>query len=228
MTSPLVIVGAGGFGRETADAVMAVNDDGPTWQLLGFADDDPALRGKSVAGVEVLGPIDQVLQTFPDVMMIVATGRPDNYFSRSRLVRRLNLPRQRFASLVHPAASVARRATVGAGTVLLAGVVVTAEATIGDHVAVMPATVITHDDRIGDYATLASGVRLGGSVSVGTGAYVGAGALVREELEIGSWSLIGMGSVVTESVPPAQRWFGIPARFRSDVDVPPDLVSPPA
>ena len=75
----------------------------------------------------------------------------------------------------------------------------------------------THPRRshtIEDYATIASGVRLGGTVHIGTGAYIGAGALVREGVSIGAWSMIGMGSVVTRDVPAGQLWFGSPARNR--------------
>ena len=38
----LVIVGCGGFGREVADVVDAINEIAPTFELLGFADDAPS------------------------------------------------------------------------------------------------------------------------------------------------------------------------------------------
>lgn len=223
MSTPLVIIGAGGFGRETAEAVAAVNDAKATWDLVGFADDDPALAGKTVAGLEVLGAPEEVLPRHPEARVVVSTGRPDDFSSRPRIVARLGLEPGRWAKVLHPGASVARRASVGDGTVILAGVVVTAEARIGDHVAIMPGTVITHDDVVGDFATLAAGVRLGGGVSVGEGAYVGSGALVRQGLSVGAGCLIGMGSVVTRSVPAGEEWFGVPARRRPPAGVPTDL-----
>ena len=51
MSRGLVLVGAGGFARETAAAVHAINDARPTWALHGFLDDDPALPGTHRAGV---------------------------------------------------------------------------------------------------------------------------------------------------------------------------------
>ena len=223
MTRPLVIVGAGGFSRETAEAVRAINDVRPTWDLLGFADDDPRLAGRSLEGLPVLGPVDEVLAAHDNASVVVCTGRPDNYFSRARLVARMNLPAHRYATLIHPAAAVGPSSSVGAGSVILAGVVVTAAATIGDHVAIMPGTVITHDDVLEDFTTVTSGVRLGGSVTVGRGAYLGAGCLIRQDLSIGVWSLVGMGSIVTRPVPDAEVWFGNPARRHDSVDVPADL-----
>jgi sugar O-acyltransferase (sialic acid O-acetyltransferase NeuD family) len=217
---PLLIVGAGGFGRETAAAVRAVNALAPQWDLLGFLDDDPTLLGRRFEGATVLDSVDAGIAARPSAHVVVCTGRPGNYFTRCEIVRRLGLPTERYATVVHPAASIAPTAVIGPGSVVLAGTVATAECRIGHHVAVMPLVAITHDDRIADFATLASGVRLGGGVDVGRGAYLGAGALVRESLTVGAWSLVAMGAVVTRAVPPAELWMGVPARHRGDIDVP--------
>ncbi|MFV2100541.1 acetyltransferase [Micromonospora sp. LOL_024] len=207
----LVIVGAGGFARETAAAVRAINGVRPTWRLRGFLDDNPALRGTQRAGLPVLGVID-LLADLPDAAVVICVGNPRDYAARQRIVRRLGLPAERYPTIVHPAAQVGAGSAVGPGTVLLAGAVLTADVTVGAHVAVMPQVVLTHDDRVADHVTLASGVRLGGGVVLGTGAYLGAAALIRESVTVGEWSLVGMGSVVLRDVPPAEVWLGNPAR----------------
>ncbi|MEZ0090339.1 acetyltransferase [Streptacidiphilus sp. EB129] len=208
--SGLVILGAGGLARETAQAVL---DDGRR-VLLGHLDDNPALHGGAVDGVPVLGGCDLVHQLPSDVEVVACVGSPGDYASRARLVRRLGLPRHRYATVVHPTAVVSRSSSVGPGSVLLAHTVLTAAVTVGAHVAVMPHTVLTHDDVVEDFATIASGVRLGGSVRISRGAYLGAGALVREGVTVGAWSLVGMGSAVLGDVPPGQTWVGVPARAR--------------
>jgi sugar O-acyltransferase (sialic acid O-acetyltransferase NeuD family) len=217
---PLLLVGAGGFGREAAEAVQAINSVTPRWKLLGFLDDDEALQGKDLDGTRVVGTAADI-HRFPDAEVVVCAGSPAHYGARKQLVSRLRLPVARYPTLVHPFASVASSARLGPGTVLLAGAVVTGRAVVGAHVAVMPGVVITHDATVGDYVTFASGVRLGGGVEVEEGAYLGSGALIREHLKVGTWSLVGMGSVVLEDVPPYEVWVGQPAhRLRSSIVLP--------
>lgn len=221
---PLVLVGAGGFARETAQAVLAINEVRPTWDLRGFVDDDVRLEGSSVDGLPVLGPVEWVHEA-EHAQVVVCTGHPGNYFSRRLIVARLQLDPSRFATLVHPAAVVPRSAEIGPGSVLLATVVITSGVRVGCHVAVMPAAVLTHDDVVGSYATFGSGARLAGRVTVGLGAYIGAGALVREDTRIGDWALVGMGAVVTGDVPRAEVWAGVPARRIRSVTLPDDLAA---
>lgn len=219
----LVIVGAGGFARETAAAVRAVNRVHPTWRLCGFLDEDPALHGTERAGLPVLGGLD-ALDKLPDAAVVVCVGNPRNHTGRQRLVHRLGLPAERFATVVHPSAEIGSGCVVGVGSVLLAGTVLTADVTVGAHVAVMPQVVLTHDGRIEDHVTIASGVRLGGGALLRAGAYVGAGALVREGVTVGAGSLVGMGSVVLRDIPPGQVWVGAPARLLRPAAVPVDTI----
>ncbi|MFK0117961.1 acetyltransferase [Streptomyces sp. NPDC090994] len=207
MTTPLVIVGAGGFARETAQAVLAAG----AFELLGHLDDDPALHGTETDGVPVLGGCDLV-HGLPEARVVICVGNPRDYAARARLVRRLGLPEERYATVVHPTAAVSATSTVGPGSVLLAHCALTAAVRVGAHVAVMPQVVLTHDDVVEDFATLASGVRLGGGARLARGAYAGSGALVREGTTVGAWSLIGMGSSVLGDVPPGEVWVGSPAR----------------
>ena len=218
----LVLVGAGGFARETAEAVKAINAIHPHFDLLGFVDDDPTLAGAKVDGLPVLGPLSEVAH-LPQAQVIVCTGNPGNYFSRKRIVRRLALDPARYATVIHPAAVLPESCWIGPGSVLLAGVVATAAVSIGAHVAVMPTVVLTHDNEVGDFATIATGVRLSGAVRVREGAYLGAGALVREGREVGAWSLVGLGAVVLGDVPAYEVWAGVPARRLRQVEVPADL-----
>jgi sugar O-acyltransferase (sialic acid O-acetyltransferase NeuD family) len=218
----LVLVGAGGFGRETAQAVHALNRAGAEWRLVGYIDDDPARHGDVIDGTLVLGGRDRI-EHLPHAFFVVCTGRPSDYTSRQRIVSELKLPQERYATIIHPSCAVSQSSSIGPGSVLLAYVTLTAAVRVGAHVLIMPHTVLTHDGTVDDYATLASGVRLGGGVRIRKGAYIGAGAIVGEGRTVGAFSLVGMGAVVTHDVPPREVWAGLPARHRRMADVPYEL-----
>jgi sugar O-acyltransferase (sialic acid O-acetyltransferase NeuD family) len=216
-SAQLVLVGSGGFGRETAEAVRAINDAErartrqPRWELLGFLDDDEARWGECVSGTHIVGGLEK-LDELPDAHVVVCTGHPGDFRSKKRIVERLGLPAERYATLVHPAAVVPESCRPREGSVILAGTVATTDVDIGAHVAVMPQAVLTHDCRLDDFATLGAAVCLAGRVHVDEGAYLGAGCQIRGDLTVGAWALVGMGSVVLGDVPAGETWAGVPAR----------------
>ncbi|MGP0051716.1 MAG: acetyltransferase [Solirubrobacteraceae bacterium] len=215
----LILVGAGGLAREIADAVRAINARAPTWDLIGFVDDDPCKHGTYVARLPVLDAVEAVHE-YPDAQVVLCTVRPDNYVSRRLLAERLGLDEQRYATITHPTASVGSTCEIGAGSVLLAHTVLTAEVVVGRHVVLMPQVVLTHNVCVDDHSTLAAGVVLGGSCHIGQGAYIGSGACLREGITVGEQAMIGMGSVVTRDVPSERLWFGAPARDMSPAPLP--------
>ena len=211
MSTPLLLIGAGGFARETIELVRAINREAPTWELAGLLDDDPELRGRELLGVPVLGPCAAV-EEYPEVAIAACVASPRDPLRRLRLVARLGLSLDRYATLVHPRATIADSASIGPGSVIHANAVLTADIDIGWHVAMMPAVVLTHDDVVEDGVTFAAGVKVASGVTIAVGAYIGAGALLREHISVGAGAIVGMGAVVTRPVPRGEVWYGSPAR----------------
>ncbi|MGM1061219.1 NeuD/PglB/VioB family sugar acetyltransferase [Saccharothrix sp. Mg75] len=205
---PLLLVGGGGLAREVLAAVRLLPE---RWRPVGALDDDPARRGADLDGLPVIGGSDLVHE-MTDAAVLVCVANAHRPRGRLGVVARLGLPEDRYASVVHPAASVAAGAVVGPGTVLLAGAVVTTPLRLGAHVVAMPHVLVTHDDEVGDGVTFAGRASLGGSVRVGEGAYLGQGSAVREGVSIGAGAVVGMGSVVLTDVPAGEVWAGNPAR----------------
>jgi sugar O-acyltransferase (sialic acid O-acetyltransferase NeuD family) len=217
----LIILGAGALGREIAEAVRAVNEIGPRFDLEGFLDDAAGDLDPTQLSAPLLGSLDDV-HAHDGAQFVFALATPRRVGLRAEVSARLGLALDRFATIVHPACSLAASTRIGSGSVLLAGVVTTAGVEIGNQVVVMPNTVFTHDARIGNFATFGAGVQLAGRATVGARAYIGAGALVRENVTIGEGALVGMGAVVTRDVPTGEIWAGVPAR-RIDAPIPPGV-----
>jgi sugar O-acyltransferase (sialic acid O-acetyltransferase NeuD family) len=205
---PLLLLGAGGLARETLAAVRALPD---VWRPVGALDDDPRLHGRQIDALPVLGEVEQV-HDHESTAVIACIANVRRPASRAALDARLALPAERWATIVHPAASLAQGVEVGYGSILLAGAVVTAPQRLGHHVVAMPHVVLTHDNQVDDYATLAGGATLGGGVRIRPSAYLGQRSVIREYVEVGEEAVVGMGSVVLSDVPARETWAGVPAR----------------
>jgi sugar O-acyltransferase (sialic acid O-acetyltransferase NeuD family) len=202
----LLLIAASGLARETAAVVAR----GSRWNLLGYLDDAPGLAGATVSGKPVLGGIGAIRQ-HPKARLLVCAGKGQTRRAIVARLQKLGVTVDRFATLIAPDVHVPASCSIGPGSIVLSGTVMTADVSVGAHVVAMPSVVLTHDDVVGDYATLCAGVTLGGSVTVGEAAYLGMGALVRERLTVGAESILGMGAVLLHDLPRGEIWAGLPA-----------------
>lgn len=205
----VAIVGLGGFGRELAALLHSGRSD-PQLHLVAIFDDDKSLHGASLWGIDVCGPTTSVRETGD--LVVITVGSPRNRNIRKQVAVRLGLPDERYATIVARDAYVGPGCSLGAGAVIMPGVVCTADLAVGRHTSVMPNCTLTHDTRVGDFVALGAGVQVAGGVTIGDGAYIGSGASLREGVRVGKESLVGMGSVVLKDVPDGEVWAGSPAR----------------
>ncbi len=204
----LVIIGAGGFGRETAALVEAINTASPAWTLRGFVDDDTALRDGRLLGYPVLGDLDWLVAQ-SDLHYVIGIGHPA---TRRAIAHRLEATRLQAATLVHPDVPHHRTNAVGAGSIICRGATFTVDTTVGRHVIVNLHCTVGHDARIGDFSTLHPGVHLSGASRVGPASEMGTGAVLLPEVSVGACAVVGAGAVVTRDLPEACTAVGVPAR----------------
>ncbi|MFB6247610.1 MAG: acetyltransferase [Salinibacter sp.] len=206
--SPLVIVGAGGLGREVAALVEALNGGTPTWDLIGFVDDADALQDTSVMNYPVHGRVDTLAKRSA-LSYVLAIGDGQ---SRRDVAGRLDDAPAQPTTLVHPSVSIHRTTTLGEGAILRNGAAPTVDVTIGPHAVVDQHCTVGHDCVLDPFATLHPGVRVSGSVHLGQGATIGAGAVILPDTTIGAHATVGAGAVVTEDLPAGRTAVGVPAR----------------
>ena len=207
MVDPLVIVGAGGHGREVLDVVEAVGG----FEVLGFVDDgepDEALLGDR--GHRLLGGVGSI-PDLGEVAYVVGIGDPR---IRMDVVSRIgpSAAARPAPALVHPMASTGTRCAMGPGTVVAAGARLTTNITVGQHCYLGPNVTVGHDAVLHDGATLYPGAVVSGNVTIGRAATVGAGASVKQGVHIGTGAFVALGAGVVRDVPDGMTVAGTPAR----------------
>jgi sugar O-acyltransferase (sialic acid O-acetyltransferase NeuD family) len=205
-----VILGAGGHGREVAQALQTgLGPSSDRIELVGFLDDNPELHGRVLRDLPVLGPIDRI----PDdvELCVLGVGYPE---VKRRIVERVRAARDLgWPAVVHPwSEAVEHWEEKEVGIFVQAGVMVTTDVEISPFVTINVGCTVSHDCELGEYCTLSPGVNLGGGVKVGEGAFIGIGATVIQGVQIGAWSVVGAGAVVTRNVEPNSVVVGVPAR----------------
>jgi acetyltransferase EpsM len=202
---PLLIYGASGHAKVVLDAALRLE----AFEVLGIVDDDPTRHGRALFSVPILGDCAQLdSPALRHCEIVVAIGRND---ARMEIVSRLTERGCAFAAVIHPAAQIGVGASVGKGTVVMAGVVVNSDTAIGEHAIINTGATVDHDCSIGDYAHIAPGAHLAGGVCVGAMAHIGIGASVVQSVSIGEGSIVAAGASVVKDVPAGVIVGGVPA-----------------
>jgi sugar O-acyltransferase (sialic acid O-acetyltransferase NeuD family) len=204
----VLVLGAGGHGQIVADILLAMAREGCAVEAVGFLDDDASLHGKTFLGIPVLGP-RSALRSFHHDSLVVAIG--DNR-KRSLIVREVLESGERLVSAIHPKAVIARDVSVGAGSMICAGVVVNTATFIGEAAILNTGSTVDHHNAVGPYSHIAPGAHLGGNVTIAEGAFIGIGAAILPRCRVGAWATVGGGAAVTRDVPDGQTVVGVPAR----------------
>jgi sugar O-acyltransferase (sialic acid O-acetyltransferase NeuD family) len=164
-------------------------------------------RGHSVLGGDE--DAEALYNKYGDVPLLVT---PDEPGVRKSLVDRYSALGFRFASGVHPLASVSPSADLGTGVIVHTFAHVSTDAHVGDFVRVNACANVMHDCVVGDFTTVAPNAVLLGRVTVGESSYIGSNATILPDVRVGEGSVVGAGAVVTKDVPDGVTVAGNPAR----------------
>jgi sugar O-acyltransferase (sialic acid O-acetyltransferase NeuD family) len=206
----VVILGAGGFARETYWVFLEDNEEKRKWNVLGFIDDKPSLQGEVLCDLPVLGGFDWLEQhAAKNFQVICAAG--DNQ-TRKILAERAAALGLRFCRVVHPSVRMSRWVEIAPGTIIAAGSILTTQIKLAPHTLVNLNCTIGHDTVIGAYCNINPGCQISGGVNFGEGVYFGTGAVIIQGKRVGDWSIIGAGAVVTQDIPSDVTAVGVPCR----------------
>ncbi len=205
----VIIVGAGGFGRELHNWLGDVLKRGKTqWEFKGFLDDNlNALKDFSIEE-KVIGTIDDWVPS-PDEVFLCGLGNP----KMKKYCCQLLLERGAvFETLIHPTAIVGRNVNIGCGSVICPRVNLTCDVNIGAFVTMNVNSGMGHDASIGSWSTVSAYCDITGWVKIGSGVFIGSHATVLPKIRVGDNAVIGAGSTVVINVAEHTTVFGVPAK----------------
>ena len=208
----LIILGAGGSGVDIISIVKAVNSITPTWNLLGFLDDNRELHNTEICNLKVLGSIEDS-DRFSDTFFISSIAHPHNRRVRRQIWDKIKSKGGKFATLIHPTAILYEGVIVKEGTVVNANCVLGSKAVLMEDVYLAYACNVAHETILGEHTTLGTGANLASGIKVGEDCYIGAGVSASHDIDIEDDTLIAIGSAVASTLKnnPMKIWIGVPA-----------------
>jgi len=207
---PLAIFGAGGLGREVLVLVRQLNEVAPTWDLVGFYDDQPPATDL-IHGLRYLGTADDLNASPTPLAVVVAVGSSR---SRTAVVARLTAPQLRFPTLIHPgvACQSYQHLQIGVGCLITQGCILTTDIRLGNHVLLNLGCTVGHDAVLEDFCSLMPHANVGGAAYLEAGVYLGTNATVINQVRMGAGAILGAGAVAVRNLPARCTAVGVPAK----------------
>lgn len=211
---PIIIVGAGGFGRKTVDVISRINSatDAPCWDLLGFVDDTPSPENLERArrqGTPYLGSIAEILGHPARPRYVVGIGSPA---VRQKIANIMDVAGFTAATLIDPSALIGSDVTIGAGSIVCYGAAVDTNVSLGRHVHVGFNLIIGHDATIGNFVSLSPLSAVSGDCVIEDGVLIGVAGVVMLQRRVGKSAVVGTSACVSKNVPAGAIVKGVPAR----------------
>lgn len=207
----IAIFGAGGFGKEVACLINRINEQEPTWELIGFFDDGKE-KGEKISHFGIcLGGV-QELNVWPeDIAVAVAVG---NSLTVHKIVEKITNEHVSFPNLIHPnfALTDPESFKIGRGNIIQGGCAATVDVSLGDFNVLNGSIVLGHDVQIGSFNTLMPAARISGEVKIGNFCFFGVGSIVLQQIKMGDSVRLAAGSVLMTKPKSGFLYLGVPAK----------------
>lgn len=211
----IVLIGAGGFGREVASIIEVLNSIKPTYELLGFLDDgEQYYEGMIINGYPWLGKTDWAL-AHKDVLYNCTIGNPA---IKGSIQDSLTAQGIRFETIVAFGGYIGPYTEIGPGCVFYGGVTISVNCKIGAGVLMNQMVNIGHDVEIGDYTTIMPTTGISGNCKIGKEVRIGGHAFIVPGRKVGDGATIAAGSIVFSNVKAGTTVLGNPAKRMTAIE----------
>lgn len=204
----LVIIGAGGFGREVSEIAKNCKGYGTVFFIKGFIDDDINALDNFDNYPKIISTIKEYNVVENDVF-ICAIGS----LKTASLLTNLMLNKNAiFFNLVHNDSEIRKNVKMGIGIIVGSGTIISTDVKIGDFTQIMSNCIIGHDTIIEDFCRIGDMVFIGGNSKIKSTTFIAVNSTILENISIAESSIIGAGSVLIKSIKHTGTYFGNPAK----------------
>lgn len=204
----LLIIGAGGCGRDIYHFATSCEGFGKEYTIKGFLDDNKSCLDGYPGFPPVIDSISDYLPE-PDDVFICAMG---HVASKKKCVEMMLERGGQFVTLVHPTANVAPDAKIGLGCIVMQQATVGATAVVDDFVLIQISAIVGHDARVGKYSRLDCLSVMVGGTEIKEEVTVHTAAVINHKVVVGKQAHVGACSLVIRNVKQGTTVFGNPAR----------------
>jgi len=205
----LVIVGAGGMGREVFSWLSQDIMKKENHKIKGFIDDNPGALGNLQYPIQVIGNIEDYQPTDQEKFVIAVLETK----TRKKIAESLIKKNAQFYTLIHPSVIIGTNVHIGLGSIICPNCILTNDISVGFFVFINTSSTLGHDVIVGNYSSINGKVEITGNVVVGEECFFGVGAKVIPGRRIGKGARVGAGSIVIKNVPTCVTVFGNPAKI---------------
>ncbi|MDD3534871.1 MAG: acetyltransferase [Candidatus Cloacimonetes bacterium] len=204
----IIIVGAGGFGRELESWIESDPQKKHKWIIKGYLHD---FKGKNPlenyqTDYRVLGSFYDYQFDSDDYCLIAISD-----WKWKKEIYNSLLGKVKILTYIDSRALVGKFSEIGEGSVICPFVAISTDVRIGKCVTINVGTQIGHDCRIGSFTSIMSQVEIGGHCNVGERVFIGSHANIIPQRHIGDDAFVGAGSVIISNIKAGKRYFGNPA-----------------
>ena len=212
----VIIIGAGGVGREVASIIEVLNSIKTVYELLGFLDDgDQYKEGMVINGYPWLGKRDWILNHKEDVVCTCTIGNPR---IKGMIQKELMQQGVQFETIIAYGGYIGPYTEIGPGCVFYGGVTISVNCKIGAGVLMNQMVNIGHDVIIGDYTTIMPTTGISGECRIGSEVKIGGHAFLIPKRKVGDGATIAAGSIVFANVKAGTTVLGNPAKRMTSIE----------
>ncbi len=210
--TPIVVMGAGGYARETRFLIDTINRQTPRYEFLGYVVSDLSSLTERDSRDEVLG--DESWFAGHPTPLAVALGIGTPHWRRvvgERL--KATYSHLHFPVLIAPDAVYDKNSCVfEEGVAISHGCLLTVNITLKAFSFLNLGVTVGHEAVVGRGSAAFPNVSISGGVTLGDEVLLGAGSQVLQYLRVGNRSTVGAQALVTQDVPDDTTVVGVPAK----------------